>query len=140
MSTPPEHMWQRLADKMIARRTELGFRQRKDFAEHCGLKSVRPIDDFENVRRTNYKKKTLARAEEWYQWAPGSIETVLDGGDPSPLEPRPGARYLHEFSHEELLVELGRRIAAKDPRLAHLADGAAVTEALHPDTEPDPQG
>ena len=133
---PPRAAWNRLAELLVARRLQLGFAYRNEFAAHVGMKSDKLLDDLENVRRTNFKPKTLAKIDKYYQWAPGSCETVLDGGDPSTLEPRFGTpRYLNDFSNEELLLELGRRIALRDERLQHLINEDTIADALHASRE-----
>lgn len=118
MSTPPE--WQRLADLLVSRRTQLGYRQRNQFAKAHGLKHDRLLFDLENAKRTNFEQGTLAQFEQLYQWAPGSIQAVLDGGDPTPADRSSRAgrmRHIEDFTSEELLWELGRRVKLTDERL-----------------------
>lgn len=118
MSTPPE--WHRLANLLVSRRIELGYRQRKEFAKAHGLRYDRLLFDLENAKRTNYESGTIAHFEQLYKWAPGSIQTVLEGGEPVPSD-RPQtvsrAKPIEEFSNEELLLELSRRIAVTDRRV-----------------------
>jgi hypothetical protein len=79
------------------RRGELGygFRQRARFARECGggMISVKTISRLENGERDSYPESTVGTVEAIYQWSPGSIESVLMGGDPNPLLPTsPAAR------------------------------------------------
>ncbi len=79
--------WQRLADRLIERRASLRpeWSDRTTFARDAGL-SYRSLSDLETARRDNYKSSWLTMVESAYQWAPGSIQAVLEGGDPSPKE------------------------------------------------------
>lgn len=74
--------WQRLADAIVARRAELGLTQmqvatRGDF-------SLDRVQALEGAKRTSYRAGTLAALERALDWAPGSVERILQGGDPSP--------------------------------------------------------
>lgn len=120
-TSPPE--WRRLADLLVQRRIQLGYRQRKDFAEASGLRHDRLLFDLENAKRTNFEAGTLAKFEQLYQWAPGSISAVLNGADPTPIDRGSysgQARHIEDFSNDELLFELGRRIKMTDQRLVTL--------------------
>ena len=80
--------WRRLADLLIARRVALGYTNRTKFFEDKGVKQSqqRLLIAIENCERTNFGRPTLALAEQVYEWQSGSIQTVLDGGDPTPYE------------------------------------------------------
>src|SRR5260370_35787127 len=71
------------------RRGELGygFRQRARFARErgCGMISVKTISRLENGERDSYPESTVGTVEGMYQWSPGSVESVLMGGEPNPL-------------------------------------------------------
>lgn len=88
MASPPGPEWQRLAELLTARRVELNdaWRTRQQFCRDTGAE-YRIIHDLENAKRTNYSSSTLAIIERAYRWQPGSIRAVLDGGDPTPVEP-----------------------------------------------------
>lgn len=77
--------WERLGRLLVARRVGLGFTRRAAFARHHGLSHTRTVDDIENARRTNYEPATIAQVEQLYRWTPGSIQSVLAGGDPTEL-------------------------------------------------------
>ncbi|MCP3017253.1 hypothetical protein NGM33_28380, partial [Nocardiopsis dassonvillei] len=79
--------WQRLAAKLTERRASLrpDWSERTTFAQDTGLK-YRSISDLETGRRANYKPSWLTKVELAYQWQPGSIQRVLDGQEPVPLE------------------------------------------------------
>jgi hypothetical protein len=69
------------------RRGELGygFRQRARFARErgSGKISVKTISRLEKGERDSYPESTVGTVESMYQWGPGSIESVLSGGDPN---------------------------------------------------------
>jgi hypothetical protein len=103
---------ERLAHYIVSRRVALGYLKRTDLANSLQL-TVRTLADIEHgVRKAS--PGTYAMLENKLSWAPGSIDTILDGGEPRelvvnirrPAPPNPLAR----ASTEELLLELRRRI------------------------------
>jgi hypothetical protein len=96
MDTYPYEAWLRLGRMLERRRGELGygFRQRARFArERGGGKiSVKTISRLEKGERDSYPESTVGTVEMMYQWAPGSIETVLTGGEPHALLISPQGR------------------------------------------------
>lgn len=81
--------WDRLAAAVRARRTELGLTQ-VDVATAGGV-SVDMIRNIEHRRRTpkRVNPRTANAIEDALQWAPGSIEETLAGGDPTPIIAKP---------------------------------------------------
>jgi hypothetical protein len=81
--------WLRLGRMLERRRGELGygFRQRARFARECGggKISVKTISRLEKGERAYYPQSTVGTVETVYQWSPGSVESVLLGGEPSAL-------------------------------------------------------
>ena len=112
---------ERLGHHVVSRRVALGYRNRTDFANSLQF-TVRTLSDIENgVRKAS--PGTYAMLENKLGWAPGSIETILSGGEPKELVvklrrdvPEPRHRSfttddaLADASTEELLLELRRRI------------------------------
>jgi hypothetical protein len=111
---------ERLGHHIVSRRVALGFRNRTDLADSLQF-TVRTLSDIENgVRKAS--PGTYAMLENKLGWAPGSIDTVLAGGEPKELVVKlrrdsPEPRYhsftddaLSRASTEELLLELRRRI------------------------------
>ncbi|MFC7330767.1 hypothetical protein [Marinactinospora rubrisoli] len=76
-----------MAKLLVARRSELRpeWRDRTVFARDVGL-SPRTLSDLEKARRENYRKGWLTQVEYAYRWTPGSVQAVLEGGDPTPAE------------------------------------------------------
>jgi hypothetical protein len=118
---------ERLGHHVVSRRVALGYRNRTDLAAGLQL-TVRTLADIEHgVRKAS--PGTYALLENKLSWSPGSIDTILAGGEPKELvvELRrsninaPSQGYalrptnpnaLSQVSTEELLLELRRRIIA----------------------------
>jgi hypothetical protein len=119
---------ERLGHHIVSRRVALGYRNRTDLANSLQF-TVRTLSDIENgVRKAS--PGTYAMLENKLAWAPGSIDTILAGGEPkelivklSPTTPTPRTHAyttetlsdatvdaLSRASTEELLLELRRRI------------------------------
>ena len=114
------HALERLGHHIVSRRVALGYRNRTDFANSLQF-TARTLSDIENgVRKAS--PGTYAMLENKLGWAPGSIDTILAGGEPKELvvklrhtSPPPRtydytADALSRASTEELLLELRRRI------------------------------
>ena len=118
---------ERLGHHVVSRRVALGFRTRIDLADSLQF-TVRTLADIEHgVRKAS--PGTYAMLENKLAWAPGSIDTILAGGEPNeavvelhksnPNAPPQGyalrptnPNALSQASTEELLLELRRRIVA----------------------------
>jgi hypothetical protein len=98
----------RLADYVVARRVQLGMRDRRAFAEATGV-TERTLGKLENGQRVS--PSTLGMVENRLGWAPGSCRRILAGGEPNLGSPDPG--------HTEY----------EDPTLWHIAS----TPGLPPD-------
>ena len=121
---------ERLGHHIVSRRVALGYRNRTDLADSLQF-TVRTLADIEHgVRKAS--PGTYAMLENKLAWTPGSIDTILAGGEPTETvvelrRPTPNARpegyalrptnpnALSQVSTEELLLELRRRIIA--PRI-----------------------
>ena len=119
---------ERLGHHVVSRRVALGYRNRTDLADSLQF-TVRTLADIEHGAR-RASPGTYAMLENKLAWAPGSIDTILAGGEPNELAPtlqrpvspttptrgyalRPtNANALSQVSTEELLLELRRRIIA----------------------------
>ena len=114
------HALERLGHYIVSRRVALGYRNRTDLANSLQF-TVRTLADIENGMR-KASPGTYAMLENKLGWAPGSIDTILAGGEPKELVVKlrrdsPEPRYqsfttdaLSRASTEELLLELRRRI------------------------------
>ena len=116
---------ERLGHHVVSRRVALGYRNRTDLAD--GLQfTVRTLADIEHgVRKAS--PGTYAILENKLAWAPGSIDSILSGGEPNETVVelrRPNLAppvhtpidALSRASTEELLLELRRRIIAPRTR------------------------
>jgi hypothetical protein len=100
--------WPRLADYVVARRVELGMRDRRAFAAATGV-TERTLGKLENGQHVS--PSTLGMVENRLGWIPGSCRHVLAGGEPKVGTP--------DLGHEE----------REDPTLWHIAS----TPGLPPD-------
>ena len=93
---------ERLGHHVVSRRVALGYRNRTDLADSLQF-TVRTLADIEHgVRKAS--PGTYAMLENKLAWAPGSIDTILAGGEP-----------------KELVVELRRTNPNARPRDTHCA-------------------
>jgi len=115
MDTYPLDAWQRLGRALERRRGELGygFRQRGRFTleRGGGMLSIKTISRLEKGERDSYPEATIGTAEAMYQWAPGSFDSVLRGGQPDPLVVAP-ARERNPITTEYAPPTSGERIAS----------------------------
>src|ERR1700730_1035763 len=100
--------WRRLADYVVARRVELGMRDRRAFAEATGV-TERTLGKLENGQRVS--PSTLGMVENRLGCAPGSCRRILAGGEPNVGSP--------DLGHAEY----------EDPTIGHIAS----TPGLPPD-------
>ena len=72
--------WRRLADYVVARRVELGMRDRRALAAATGI-TDRTLGKLENGQRVS--PSTLGVIENAFAWAPGSCRRIMAGGEPN---------------------------------------------------------
>ena len=113
------HALERLGHYIVSRRVALGYRNRTDLADSLQF-TVRTLADIEHgVRKAS--PGTYAMLENKLAWAPGSIDTILAGGEPKELVVKQRRTTPNRLAHaatdvlsrastEELLMELRRRI------------------------------
>ncbi len=112
---------ERLGHHVVSRRVALGYRNRTDLADSLQF-TVRTLADIEHGVR-NASPGTYAMLENTLAWAPGSIDTILAGGEPQELVVKQRRTTHNPLAHtateapsrastEELLLELRRRIIA----------------------------
>lgn len=104
----PDDDWRRLADYVIARRVELGLRDRRALAAATGV-TDRTLAKLEHGQRVS--ASTLGVIENRLGWTPGTCRRILAGGDPGGGPPA------------------DREDGYNDPTLQHLAS----TPGLPPD-------
>ena len=102
---------ERLGHHVVSRRVALGYRTRTDLADSLQF-TVRTLADIEHgVRKAS--PGTYAMLENKLAWAPGSIDTIIAGGNP-----------------KETLVELRRPGSVPPSHAAPDALSRASTEGL----------
>jgi Helix-turn-helix len=74
--------WRRLADYVVARRVELGLRDRRALATATGV-TDRTLGKLENGQRVS--ASTLGVIDNHLGWAPGSCRRILSGGEPEAI-------------------------------------------------------
>lgn len=106
----------RLAEAVVTRRVDLGMLTTVALAEAAGL-TARMLGDVENGRRQNFSRGAKAQIERALRWAPGSIDAVLGGSDPTPdsgnvtVTPTPArVVLLSQVPTFDLLDELRNRV------------------------------
>ncbi len=110
---------ERLGHHVVSRRVALGYRNRTDLADSLQF-TVRTLADIEHgVRKAS--AGTYAILENKLGWAPGSIDTILAGGEPTETvptlrrnhhhRPRPGLRAAPDHPQRPI-AGLHRRAAA----------------------------
>lgn len=144
--TTPEG-WQRLGERVRARRHEMGWTQLDVVTQ--GGPSIDRIQAIEAARVTRYSSRTLAKLERGLRWEPGSVKAIVeDGGEPTPEEvgPRESAKdiaagnraelaELSEMLEQALAARRGRPLTETQRRVtAELADSIERTiDALDED-------
>lgn len=81
-SVTQEQDWERLARLVVAARVAHGMHTREQLAKAADF-STRFLGDIERARRTNYDPIYLARLEKALGWLPGSVDAILEGGEPT---------------------------------------------------------
>ena len=106
---------ERLGHHVVSRRVALGYRNRTDLADSLQF-TVRTLADIEHgVRKAS--PGTYAMLENKLAWAPGSIDTILAGGEPKELvvelrRTTPTTRLVPRPTNRRALPCLHRRAAA----------------------------
>jgi transcriptional regulator with XRE-family HTH domain len=108
--------WERLGTYVVARRVELGHKQRAEFAAALQV-SVRLLSDIENGRRSNYDPVTIAALENVLGWETGSAQRIADGGEPELRQQpatAPGRTHIAGPAQDEIdLIYASKTMSAK---------------------------
>ena len=114
------HALERLGHHVVSRRVALGYRNRTDLANSLQF-TVRTLADIEHgVRKAS--PGTYAMLENKLAWAPGSIDTILAGGEPKET--------VVELRRANLRPAIPRRHRRSVPRL-HRGVAAGATTPHH---------
>ncbi len=130
--------WHRLGQYVTARRVALGYRRREDLTAAVEGVGQRTLGSIETGEKGGYHRSTLATLERALRWAPGSIQAVLDGGEPTEL---PGAAQATGAAYNPTVItsEMHPADAAliKIMRNPHLSDAqkARIARTLITDQE-----
>lgn len=74
--------WRRLGELAAGRRAELGLTQIE--VAQRGPLSLDRVQSIEGAKRTSYRLGTLVALERALEWASGSVDEILAGGEPTP--------------------------------------------------------
>ena len=112
---------ERLGHYIVSRRVALGYRNRTDLATSLQF-TVRTLADIEHgVRKAS--PGTYAMLENKMAWAPGSIDTILAGGEPNEIVTelrRPTHNAARpDLSHRRVVSRLHRGITARAATAHH---------------------
>lgn len=112
--------WTRLAHYVTGRRLELGYPRQEDLALAMPV-SLRVVNNIENARKDAYSKGTMALLENALRWRPGSVESILSGSNPTPVNDK-GAPEAGPDLRDETERKLWDALAAATPeeRWAHI--------------------
>lgn len=80
----PHRRWSSLGDHVTATRAALGY-SIAQLAAVSGL-STSTLDSIEHARKTSYDPATFAALERALRWRSGSVDRVLRGLEPQPLQ------------------------------------------------------
>lgn len=125
--------WRRLAEQAAHRRAELDLTQME--VAQRGPLSLDRVQAIEGAKSAKYRLGTLLALERALEWAPGSVEQILRGGDPLPAD-RPPADAMG--AAEEILDDMERRVA--DMKRLSRRDLAAVDALIQALKNPDRNG
>jgi|SRR5690606_7104785 len=118
--TPTPH--ERLAQAIEARRGELGLSLR-EVAERAGITG----ETLRAVRRGSNEPSQLTKRgiERALRWAPGSVDAILAGGDPTPAGP-----YAHIGDVRITTTRAPAPPADEDPKMKRATELLAEAQAL----------
>lgn len=84
--------WERIAEVITKRATELGISQ-AEVGRRAELSDSK-VRDFTKARQSDYRPATITKMERALRWAPGSIKAIGLGGVPMEAPPEPGPRVV----------------------------------------------
>lgn len=100
----------RLADALVRRRVELGYRSARALASAIGM-DARTITSLESARRSNVSRNTLAALEIALQWEPGHIRGLLEASYGSRTFVHEQKVYLTSVEANEEEIRVARQVA-----------------------------
>lgn len=105
VTAPDERHWQQLATYVTQRRTQLRLTQAQ--VQAAGGPSAATVRLIESAGQTSYRPAVLAALESALRWPEGTIERILNGGEPIASPPRHAPPDREDLEHYEArLVEI----------------------------------
>lgn len=117
--------WQRVAEAVTARRARRNWTQ-IDVATRGPL-SLDRVQAIEGAKRPTYRAGTIAALERALEWEYGSVEAILVGGEPTPLE--------DSAAVEDSGVAVEGLATDREPTVAELAAALAEEKRAREDLE-----
>lgn len=120
--------WNRLGAFVKQRRaSELGLSQSEVTSR--GGPSVPTLRQIENGVAGNFRAQTFAELEKALQWAPGSAQRILQGGDPTEARSTDSGVNSSESNDVEPRVMIGLPVSAGDLSVAEREEIEAAAKA-----------
>lgn len=105
--------WRGLAEHVKRRRNAFGLTQAD--VQAAGGPSVALIRQIENGVEGNYRGTVIGRLEQALRWQPGSIEAILGGGGPTPMQGSTGYTNGASTISTSYTLPGGRVVTATEP-------------------------
>lgn len=125
-----EEDWKRVANAVRQRRNDRRWTQ-MDIATRGPL-SLDRVQHIEGARSTRYSPRTITNLERALDWERGSVQAILDGGEPTPkgeaaptLGPRRNEAQAREAEESDLRAALHERI---DEGIAEILEIPGLTK------------
>lgn len=109
---------QRLADALVRRRIEIGYRSARSLSQEIGL-DPRTITGLENARKDVVSRNVLTTLEVGLKWPPGYIQELLDSG-----------RGSRDFAGEQRVYITTTTASEQEIRIARSVAQAAFESTL----------
>lgn len=109
--------WIRAGEAIQARREEVGYRTQESLAAALGS-TVKWVNNIENARHAPYRKTYVHQLERLLKWDRGSVDRILDGGEPVELPvPAPKESPLTRKGSAQLVAEITERLTVLVSRI-----------------------
>lgn len=140
----PQETWDWLAEKVVARRNELGLTQAEVVAQSGGLLSQSVLSLIENARSTSYRDRSLTGLTRALQWGPDGWHYLMMREDPIEGRARDQARVDAAISRvpepvpAEMILDLLERVENLENNVHRIFDRLLQEFGPVPPPEHDP--
>lgn len=119
--------WRRLAELTEKRRTELRLSQPD--VQQRGGPSVATLRLIEGALSEGYRERTFSQLEHALRWGTGSVQRILQGGDPTEVRSADSGVNSSESNDLEPRVVIGLPVSASDLSVAEREEIEAAAKA-----------